>query len=124
MSFLPVKRAPTAPRRTLVGETFTLTLGRDIAGDGVELELGIRPEAFTQVEDNAAAAWVATVNVVERLGPETYVYFSILGITATARLGPDVAIRPGDTIALQPDLTQIHVFDAQGQALLHTRSFY
>lgn len=124
MNFFPVKRDPNAPKRTLVGETFTLTLEHDIPGDGVELEMGIRPQAFTQVEDNATDAWVATVNVVERLGPETYVYFSILGITATARLGPDVAIRPGDTIALQPDLTQIHVFDAQGQALLHTRSFY
>jgi multiple sugar transport system ATP-binding protein len=118
MNFFPVTREG---KRGLKGEGFSIELNGDIPGDEETLELGVRPQALSvDAVGEASDLWKVKVNVVERLGPETYVYFKAGNEVATARLAPDVEVTPGETIALRIDINNVHVFDGKGDAILHT----
>ena len=107
--------------RTLQGDGFQITLPADLPQNNGELELGVRPQALSvATESNAENLWNVTVDVVERLGPETYVYFKTENRVATAKLPPDVDVKPGEVIPLQIDVNHVHVFNKDGDAILHT----
>jgi multiple sugar transport system ATP-binding protein len=54
----------------------------------------------------------ARVDVVETLGPETYVYFDIAGVRTCARVDRAVRMSPGDRVRLAVAPDAIHLFDA------------
>jgi multiple sugar transport system ATP-binding protein len=84
--------------------------------------LGIRPEALRAGDGGAGKTLAGTVEVVEHLGNEQLVHLSMPGAlipegaearAITARLGPSVAVRPGETLALTVETDQMHFFDPQ-----------
>ena len=76
---------------------------------GREVTAGIRPETL-DVGDGAAGL-SGIVDVVEPTGPDTMVIASVGGQLITARLGPKVRPRPGDTLNLSVDTAAINLFD-------------
>ena len=77
--------------------------------------MGIRPEDIKDEEIfiNAGSSNVldATVRVYEMLGAEVFLYFSVEGHDITVRVNPRTTARPGDTIKIALDTSQIHIFD-------------
>ncbi|MDF2981855.1 MAG: ugpC [Devosia sp.] len=76
---------------------------------GREVTVGIRPETL-DVGDGAAGL-SGIVDVVEPTGPDTMVIASVGGQLITARLGPKVRPKPGDTLNLSVDTAAINLFD-------------
>ena len=112
---------------------------------GKEIVLGIRPEAFEirSAAGTGGSAVVVDINLVEQLGSEAYVHFTVPAppvVTAdiealladegadakslgeetkfTARVNPDHAPRVGQTAELVIDTSKLHFFDKEtGDAL-------
>ncbi|GGL03917.1 ABC transporter ATP-binding protein [Streptomyces flaveus] len=115
-----------------------------------EVIIGLRPEAFEDValahdRDRTGPAFAATVEVLESLGSDVYVYFTAEGGPATtteleelatdsglrdtgaqaaqqivARLDAATRAREGEPVELQVDMAKAHVFDpATGANLTH-----
>jgi len=84
------------------------------AGDAITL--GVRPEHLTAAANGPLSG---TIEVVERLGPETLVNVAPAGGgSLTASLPGDSPVKPGETIAFAPDLAHLHLFDATGKAMV------
>ncbi|MCS5478634.1 ATP-binding cassette domain-containing protein [Corynebacterium sp. YIM 101645] len=83
-------------------------------GEGVTL--GVRPEAMRVLTagDEVPAGWVpkeGTVDLVEELGSESYVYAISEGVRLVARLGHKDVPRPGEQVRFAFDPAQAHHFD-------------
>lgn len=89
------------------------TAGQAGAMDGRNVIVGIRPEHFCI--DASQAALTCQVQVVEPLGADTLVHFSIGDETLTARMPPETKIKAGDTLKIGVDTAKIHLFDAETQ---------
>jgi multiple sugar transport system ATP-binding protein len=88
--------------------------GARSAGDAVTL--GVRPEHLSAA---ASGSLAGTVEVVERLGPETLVGVALTGSGAlTASLPGESAAKVAEAIAFAPDLAHLHLFDARGMAMV------
>jgi multiple sugar transport system ATP-binding protein len=74
---------------------------------------GIRPEHLSIQEMGATA----TVTVVEPTGSETHVIVKLGEVDVTLLLRDRVELHPGQTITVAPDLTKVHLFDADGKRL-------
>ena len=84
------------------------------AGKGV---LGIRPEHFAVVTDPADGIAV-DVKLVEPLGSDTLIHFDLAGVSAIARIDPELRPKTGDRLSLRPQAGKTHLFDASsGQVL-------
>lgn len=81
-------------------------------------ELGMRPEHLTVVAGTDADL-SGEVELIERLGPETYAYVRVPGQPAdlTLRLPGEAEYRPGTNIALKVDWKRAKWFDASGRVL-------
>ena len=94
---------------------------------GKEVYMGIRPEnihdedAFTSAYPDACME--ATVEIVEQLGSETYLYLTTPGWpdTFVARVGPRSTARSGDTITVGLDVNRLHFFDAETEKTILIR---
>jgi len=77
--------------------------------------VGIRPDAWTVVGDTESALAV-TVDVVEELGADAYLYgtASVNGspLQLVARLDGRRTVHKGSTVRLSADPTRVHLFDA------------
>jgi multiple sugar transport system ATP-binding protein len=115
-----VGQGAAAQRLALSGPAAERVLGQATAG-GREVVLGIRPEDLSVPAEGATGqTLVGTVDVVEHLGNEQLVHLQIAGAmvpegaetrAVTARLGPSVPVRAGDTITLRVDTAKAHIFD-------------
>jgi multiple sugar transport system ATP-binding protein len=108
-----------AQRLVLSGQAAARVLGQATAG-GRDVVVGIRPEDLSTADGGSGQTVVGTVDVVEHLGNEQLVHLQIAGALVpegsetrgvTARLGPSVPVRAGDTITLRVDTAKAHVFD-------------
>ncbi|RYH04507.1 sn-glycerol-3-phosphate ABC transporter ATP-binding protein UgpC [Salipiger sp. IMCC34102] len=78
-------------------------------------ELGIRPEAIQVTPSPADTSGKATV--VERLGDRTLVHLHLDDGTELIALDGGLSeVRPGDTVHLKFDTSQLHLFDDDGMA--------
>ncbi len=85
--------------------------------------LGIRPEAVAIADGpppDGRLDLVATVDVVEALGPDTLVFARIGEQSLVARVPPDRRPPPGSTITLRIDMRQAHYFDAGSGKAIHS----
>ncbi|MGQ0561194.1 MAG: ABC transporter ATP-binding protein [Gemmatimonadota bacterium] len=87
-----------------------------------EVTLGFRPEALHGGEHPPAGLSCApvscSVEVVEQLGHETFVYARLGGDRITARITPQPLPAPGGPVTLWLDLSALHFFDrTTGRAL-------
>jgi multiple sugar transport system ATP-binding protein len=101
-------------------------LGGQATSEGRAALVGVRPEDLRLASEATEQTLVGVAEVVEHLGNEQLVYVAVAGTggekgtqtgmqgdtkTVTARVGAGVAVRPGDRLALAPDLARLHVFD-------------
>ncbi|MEW9806506.1 ABC transporter ATP-binding protein [Mesorhizobium sp. ZMM04-5] len=78
-------------------------------------QYGVRPEHLEIVEIGTPGSFEAEVAVVEPTGAETMIFARRNGqdVTATFRMRP--AVKPGDRVALKPDVDTIHLFGETGR---------
>jgi multiple sugar transport system ATP-binding protein len=95
--------------------------GRPIGlGQGAAMTLGIRPEHIVLAEKGQGGLAI-TVDLVERLGGESYLYGSATGLPQiTLRLDGQTAYQRGDSVSLRFPPQHLHLFDETGQVLRHS----
>ncbi|WP_457584471.1 ABC transporter ATP-binding protein [Ensifer canadensis] len=74
---------------------------------------GIRPEHLAIAESGIQA----TVGVVEPTGAETHLVVKLGSFDTTLVIRDRMELRPGQTVAIAPDLAKIHLFSSQGSRL-------
>ncbi|UTV40664.1 sn-glycerol-3-phosphate ABC transporter ATP-binding protein UgpC (plasmid) [Ensifer adhaerens] len=103
------------------GNTLALSAvraGRETVLEGRDVVVGIRPEHFGVAPDPAATL-SARVQVVEPLGSDTLVHFSVGGDVLTARMPPETRPEPGAEIRIAVDPSKIHLFDAASERVIN-----
>jgi multiple sugar transport system ATP-binding protein len=81
---------------------------------GKELVLGLRPEHITEPRHNgrgAGGTFSATLDVVEPMGMETMVFFTINGTEICGRVDPNSATDAGATMQLHANIDHLHLID-------------
>ena len=87
------------------------------AASGASITLGARPEHI-DVVDETQADLVITVNLVEQLGGETYLYGSAPGLPElTVRQDGQARYDRNQRVGLRLKREALHLFDADGQAI-------
>ncbi len=83
---------------------------------GEQLTLGIRPEDITVnadfIKKNPDLSIEASVDVVEPLGSETYLYLDFYSTRLTARVSPDLNYEQGKKIKLGLNSEKLHIFNS------------
>ena len=84
---------------------------------GASITLGARPEHI-DVVDETQADLVITVNLVEQLGGETYLYGSAPGLPElTVRQDGQARFGRNERLGLRLNRESLHLFDADGNAI-------
>jgi multiple sugar transport system ATP-binding protein len=73
-----------------------------------DLLLGLRSE---HISLNDQSAWRGQVNIVEPTGADTYLVVNTAAGDLTVRVAPGSQVKPGDTVGLVADASQISWFD-------------
>jgi sn-glycerol 3-phosphate transport system ATP-binding protein len=96
---------------------FDLPLEGVAAAEGAAT-LGIRPEQVQLVPTDTPQALGATVELVERVGADSFVVSQIAsGVTVTARVDAAKPIKEGDRVAVRLPPAELRLFDAAGLAV-------
>jgi multiple sugar transport system ATP-binding protein len=85
------------------------------------LLLGLRPEHITEIRANGsgeAATFRVTLDVVEPMGMEAMVYFSVNGTEVCGRVEPSSAGDAGAVMSLQANMEHMHLIDADTGVVL------
>jgi multiple sugar transport system ATP-binding protein len=78
--------------------------------------IGVRPEHLIVSKTNGD--WKATVSVAEHLGSDTFLHVNADGIgQLTVRADGELGVTHGDTIYLSADVSKLHKFGADGNAI-------
>ncbi|MBB3944544.1 multiple sugar transport system ATP-binding protein [Rhizobium skierniewicense] len=85
--------------------------GHAAAIDGRAYIVGIRPEHFST--DSSQVSLTCHVQVVEPLGSDTLVHFTLGTEMLTARMPPETRIKAGETLKIGVDPAKVHLFDAE-----------
>ena len=93
-------------------------LGKSSAIDGRELIVGIRPEHFTAA-NGADGLLSAEAQVIEPLGSDTLVHFTIGKEAMTARMPPSFRPQPGTQFRLGVDPAKIRLFDVASERAIN-----
>jgi multiple sugar transport system ATP-binding protein len=124
MNFLTARVAREGEELTLTVPGVALPLGSAHSARlqpyaGKELIVGIRPDA---IHDEAAfldahPSWSldVQVDVVEPMGSESYIYFSLNGDSFVARVAPESSARVNTGHRLAFDMEKLHFFDQETQ---------
>ncbi|MCU4753355.1 sn-glycerol-3-phosphate ABC transporter ATP-binding protein UgpC [Halobacteria archaeon AArc-curdl1] len=101
----------------------------EAVGDRTDLVLGIRPEDIEVVEPSRAAnydgeshAFDANVDVVEPMGDENNVYFTLEDGSFTATVHGFHSVDAGTRVTVRFPESAIHLFDAETGEAVHNRS--
>jgi multiple sugar transport system ATP-binding protein len=83
---------------------------------GKEMIFGLRPEHVTEPKSGNGASggdsdFAAVLDVVEPMGMETMVYFTINGTEVCARVDPNAAGEAGATMRLHANMDHMHLID-------------
>ena len=84
--------------------------------DGQEVVYSFRPEQLTLGATGTGVP--ARILVIEPTGADTHVYCEHSGVQMCAVFGERLALKPGETLWVQPKSDVVHVFDsATGKVL-------
>jgi multiple sugar transport system ATP-binding protein len=101
---LPVPESKSVPCKSAIGK---------------ELIFGLRPEHITEPRRNdQQGQFAAKLDVVEPMGMETMVYFTVDGQEVCGRVDPGSATGPGEQMNLCANLEHMHLIDPQSGAVL------
>ena len=90
-------------------------LSRMMSYDGVGVDLGIRPEHLQPVPVGAKTPeffMEATVEVIEPMGAENYIYLRVGDVAAIARTPPEVSYAYGAKIQVGVNMEKLYMFEA------------
>jgi multiple sugar transport system ATP-binding protein len=120
MNFIPCRLADAAGSLTVrLGDELSLPLPaeRNAAYRPYldrALVLGLRPEHITEARAyGVGAEFTVPVEVVEPMGMETMVYFTVAGIEICARVTPEAALGPGEHMRFMADMRHMHLIDPE-----------
>ena len=116
MNFLPVERQPDQQGRVVVRFPGGATVRTQVASVPLagRLEIGVRPEALRLAADGPITG---CVELLERLGERSLAHVGLGdGTVVVAEVPVNKPLALGETVRLQPDLDQLHVFDGEGLA--------
>lgn len=122
MNFVPV----TVEEGHVVASGFRFELPDDRKEEvssyaGQPLVLGLRPQDLSDQPGNVTLT--ATVDVIEPLGSENYLYCTAGQDAIAARVDGRSPVRAGDKVELRFDVARFHLFDAKSEkAISHSRS--
>jgi len=89
---------------------------------GKTVTMGVRPEHLVEVSRLPGfipgMAIPVTVDIVEQLGNEIFVYLLAGSVLLTARMPPDMGFHRGDRIDVSPLPDNLHFFDPQTEAAI------
>jgi multiple sugar transport system ATP-binding protein len=88
---------------------------------GKPLTFGLRPEHITEPRGTAADArceFSVVLDVIEPMGMETMVFFSIGGTEVCARVEPSSVPGPGEAMRLYANLNHMHLIDPETRLVL------
>jgi multiple sugar transport system ATP-binding protein len=123
MNFVDVTIEANGERLVAVHPGFKMTIPEERVGQlreyiGKQVTMGIRPEHLVErslaggnIPDTAMIP--ATVDVVELLGNEIFVYLDVRGQSITARMDPSLHLQRGQQIEVVAVPEQLHFFDSQ-----------
>jgi multiple sugar transport system ATP-binding protein len=105
--------------RVRVSDTISLPVpaaqsGRFQSVVGQEVIFGLRPEHITEPrrkDRDQQCEFAATLDVVEPMGMETMVYFTVDGQEVCGRVDPESAAGPGEAMRLYADMNRMHLID-------------
>jgi multiple sugar transport system ATP-binding protein len=127
MNFIPCRLEQNGVGLKLrVSDTISLPVpesraARYRAAAGRDLVLGLRPEHLTEPrrsEGTGSSEFAVTLDVVEPLGMETMVFFTVNGREICARVDPAAAKGPGEQMRLAANVEHMHLFDPATDAVL------
>lgn len=102
------------------GQRLLAPAALDLAAAGDALSLGMRPDQVRLLAEPTAQALPCTVEVVERLGSDSFVYTAVPGAgPVTVRAAGSDPVVAGDQRWLDLDVSRCHVFADSGQAIYH-----
>src|SRR3984893_946374 len=105
MNFIPV----TVSGKTAKASGFSLELPK---APGIEKGVrGIRPEDMTEVPHEGFPQIEMSVEVVEVLGSDQFLYGKCGGDDIIARLDPQFKVAVGDKVRLHVNMRRLHLFD-------------
>src|SRR5262245_44935249 len=81
---------------------------------GKPVTLGLRPEHITEPRHNGrndGRDFAVTLDVVEPLGMETMVFFTVKGTEICGRVEPSSAVDAGATMRLNANVDHMHLID-------------
>ncbi len=64
----------------------------------------------------------AKVEVTELMGPETFLYLDVNGVSLTARVDPRTRAKAGDVIKIGFDINKLHMFDKETEMTILNRT--
>jgi multiple sugar transport system ATP-binding protein len=115
MNFLPGRLRVEAGRvHANVGATAIRLDGYGFRGppeDGMEVVVGLRPEAIRLAKDGDEFALELRPTVVEHTGSETFVVFALEGREIIGKFPTDAAPTPGATTRVAFELSRLSLFD-------------
>lgn len=82
------------------------------------LVLGVRPEDVSLEPYVPGQGISGTVDVIEPMGAESYVYVQLPAETIVARVAPSFAQKPGDRVTVKLASERLHLFDGQSEKTL------
>ncbi len=104
----------THDKQVLPVGTVNPTRLQQAGGKGI---LGVRPEHFDKAGP-ASAGIAVTIKLVEPLGSDTLIHFDVAGVSAIARMDPELKPKLGDRLVLRPRPEKIQLFDVNSGELL------
>lgn len=85
---------------------------------GQRLEVGVRPEDLRHVTDeNGERVQQASVEVVEPMGSDNFLYFELAGSEWTARVDSNYEPDPGDSFRFTFEPRTFHLFEETGETI-------
>jgi multiple sugar transport system ATP-binding protein len=127
MNFIPCMLEHTASgMRVRVSDQIALPVpaakaARYANASSRNLILGLRPEHITETRGNGAgepSRFTVTLDVVEPMGMETMVFFSVHGTEVCGRVEPTHAGNAGEKMTLQANMDHMHLVDTDTGAVL------
>lgn len=84
---------------------------------GKKIWFGIRPEHISLKEENSAVPVEGTVDVIEYMGNESYVYFKFVGTIFNAKIGitDSNTLKDGQKKKFMLDMENCHIFDFESE---------
>lgn len=79
------------------------------------LVVGIRPEDVMLEPTTSDQGIPGTVEFIEPLGAESYVYVKLAEETIIARVAPNYALKPGEQVNIKLNSERVHLFDGQSE---------